>query len=835
MCVKFIFLFSIKQRMISNLLLLAFKRVLLNLFLNEFLVISKILLENLLLKWIEFLVNLFLLKQKRLSLNLFLLKLKYVVRVVVGVMFWASSLGAVAYQDSNLPQNITLNGGQRSDTITSTPGNFQSSTIGYGRNPNFNVSGVANSQYQLQVQDTTTTFYAGNFSFTQGVQVWITNAHTLTFDNNKVVRIAQNSQFNTIMSNTKINAQGSEYGGDSKMRFNLNSKLILESNAKADFQNMYFFIHDGDITLDNSASLTIEASNAIRIQQSLNNNGGKIIFNGDTFNIGGQRGIIPNDYTTTSNFTSTNGDVVINGDFYNGGKARVEECPPNIFLCVFDPAFSGGGNLNINGGSFVINGRLISQNEGDNITRQSSVSVNGTELVVTNGFINNGVLNLGVYNGTLGSIKGNIDSTNGIINVNISGVNDGIYTFFKGGVTGVEEGKNLFINGISEFTSFSFDSNTWQVKINVKQEAIESFVSTLDSNRNSILEALKVKYGNIFTMQDSNSLRNITQNVMRGIYSNYIATPISVLDSIKANMQSEIGRIDNSNSVFISPLGLGLIGSSTGIGGLGGLNIGGAFSIKNRVLSNVVVAQGSYAYGSSDLKALDSMSNISYNSNHNIALSVLDRISFGFLSDLELKINAYYLASFMNANREMSGIDNTSDVYNARSRASFSVFGLDSNIGYKFRVLNMIFEPYFGISNLSLALSDFSESGADKAVLVRGSKQGIYNLNVLAGLNSGVNFSSSISLLFGLHYEYQAFSSNEIVLSIEDSILRFKMPFAHRFGVNLSGNFTLPFNMSASVNAFYKAAFGGDGYNPNLNFSSSTNYFGFSGTFSYRF
>lgn len=41
--------------------------------------------------------------------------------------------------------------------------------------------------------------------------------------------------------------------------------------------------------------------------------------------------------------------------------------------------------------------------------------------------------------------------------------------------------------------------------------------------------------------------------------------------------------------------------------------------------------------------------------------------------------------------------------------------------------------------------------------------------------------------------------------------------------------------MSAGISAFYKIAFGGDAYNPSLNFSSAASYFGLDVAFSYRF
>ena len=114
----------------------------------------------------------------------------------------------INYTDYTLPSTITLNG-NRSDTITSSKGNGQATTIGYNRNPHLTINGRANSQYVLQVSDNTTTFYSGGFSVANGIQSAIMSAHTLAIQSGSV-SVGNGATFNVISSGTTINPQGSE-------------------------------------------------------------------------------------------------------------------------------------------------------------------------------------------------------------------------------------------------------------------------------------------------------------------------------------------------------------------------------------------------------------------------------------------------------------------------------------------------------------------------------------------------------------------------------------------------------------------------------------------------
>lgn len=770
--------------------------------------------------------------------------------VVIFLTLCCLMLDAQDFQDFNMPSSITLSGGIRNDTISSTKGNFTGTTIGYNRNPSLTINGNASSQYALQVKDNTTTWYSGGLSVGSSVQAAIMGIHTFSVEKNSI-SVEQGGSLSIISSGNKINAQGSDYGGDSKIYFATNVNLNLNRAASATFSNSLFFIHNGNVTLSQDSKLDIE-SKVIRIQSNLTNNNGEVKLTGKVNNIGRNLGSYGKN--SASNFTNNGGNITITGDFYNGGQMNDNDTSGSVAggFNTYDPRFGGGGNLSINGGSVTISGKLVSMHGGDMFNGdtqvynavKSNIQINGGVLKVDGGVINgNGsTLTFGALNGKMGELFGNLDSTNGNVVINMAGANSGSYTLIQGNVTGLMQGGNLsIINGNNEFVTTTFDPKTWQVTLNTNKDAISSFTNKLDSNRAAILNALNVEYGNIFTMQDSATLRNITQNIMSGIYSNYIATPISVLDSIKTNMINEALRQNlNSRSgwhIGISALGAGLVGSGVGVGGIGGFNIGAHSVIESHTLS----FQLGYAYSSSENGNLKSRENIaksgSFNVNHNIALSAFDRIIFGFNRSFELDVGGYFLMSLMNARREISGINSgSSDIYRTSALGNFTQLALDFTLGYRFNFVNISLKPYIGASNAILMLNNFSESGDTKALSVSVGAQGIYALNILAGVENRVRLrDDNIVLLFGVHYENQALASNEFTLMVNDATLRFNMPYRHRISLNCGGNFTVTENISGGISAFYKIAFGGDAYNPSLDFGSVANYFGLDVAFSYRF
>lgn len=148
--------------------------------------------------------------------------------IIITLLACANIAYALDYTDYTLPSNISLNGGQRQDTITSTPSpqGWQMTTIGLNRNPHISINGTATSRYALQVRDNTTTFYSGGFNIGSGVEATLMGIHTLAIESGSV-SVGSGASFSVVSSGNTINPQGSEYGGESKVRFARGTSLSL--------------------------------------------------------------------------------------------------------------------------------------------------------------------------------------------------------------------------------------------------------------------------------------------------------------------------------------------------------------------------------------------------------------------------------------------------------------------------------------------------------------------------------------------------------------------------------------------------------------------------------
>lgn len=763
------------------------------------------------------------------------------IKVLFIFLFCVVNLYSLDLMDSNLPSNITLNGA-RSDTLTSTSnGKFQVTTIGYNRNPHLTIQG--SGQYQLQLKDSTTTWYSSGFSIessqAQSLQAAIIGTHTLSIETNGI-NISNGASFTFISSGNSINAQGTDYGGDSKVRFAKNTHLRLSQNASASFLQSKFFINNGEIMLDNGANLQIESS-VIRLQNSLNNSG-KITLEGKVQNIGAPASYSKNTQATLQN---NGGNITINGDFDNGGVASVDRTGEVAGgFNAQDPGFGGGGNLIINGGSVSINGRLISRlggdvtADGDILNAQnSSIQIYGGILNVTNGLLNDtgSTLTFGAKDGIMGQLNGNLESKNGNVIINMAGVKNGTYKLINGSATGLTQGQNLNImNGNNEFSSTTFNPNTFEVTMSAKQGSITQFSNGLDSNNKAVLNALNAKFNNIFSMQDATTLRNITQNVLNSVHSGYVAMPFSILDSIKSNTQDISENIESGFSLQANILGLGLVGGSVGVGGLGGLNISAHHLWNGGFLKNTLKVSATYAYGSLDSKS-EYTSVI--NTSNNVAFLLADRLHFGMDSKIFVVLRGQYLASFMNARRELKGLNDSSGIsYGSAARTQFSQLIFDTILGYDFSFNNFKISPFAGLSNVINIFGAFNESAflESNGLIISAKSQNIYNLNMLIGLQNRYYITQNIPLLLTIGYEMKMLDSKDIEMQISNletnagETLHFNIPYKHRIFLNLGAEFSIANNLKGTLNCFYKANLG--------DFTlDSINAFGLNVAFLYRF
>lgn len=721
-----------------------------------------------------------------------------------------SSVYALDYTDYSLPSNITLNGGQRQDTITSikSPQGWQMTTIGLNRNPHLSINGRATSQYTLQVRDDTTTFYSGGFSIGSGVEATLTSIHTLAIESGSV-SVGSGASFSVISSGNTINPQGSEYGGESKVRFARGTSLSLAQNARANFSNANFFIHDGSTAISQGASLTISATKAIRFQNEFINNGGSVNLTGSVYNVGYSSSIWENSVST---FTINGGNVSITGDFYNGIESKdMSVDSTGSWFNTFDPAFGGGGNLFINGGSMSVSGTLISQMGGDSINgggisnpRNSSISIYGGTLSATGGVQNKAgsTLTIGALNGKMGQIQGNVTNSGQII-IDAQGASGGTHQFITGTLNA---GSNISLrNGNTEFATSILQGSTLTVKLDTTK--IASFTSSLEPNQKSTLNALGSQ---IYTTNGATSPRLAqSADLLNQSAFTLLSAPFSLISIMKSNLSYPVSYTSRTNKIKTNSLEIGFIGgilqsSSKISGGSGGIRIGYARDFASYFGSSSLEIEAGYVYSATKDNATSTL--LSYASSLTSHTAGVEATFFTPLtrdSRLWLKVGLGGFMTFIDSSRE---VDTTLLWGNPSLKSSLSLYQitLDSSVGYEVvRLSNFIATPYLGLHQSVNILPSFAESSRQSntpqstsiALKTQGYKA--YHLGLIVGLEAqlrlkerafGVerdlkNAQSKKGVLLGkIEYEYLAFSSQKSIEFAYPSgdFISFGTPHSHK-------------------------------------------------------
>ncbi|RDU52262.1 hypothetical protein [Helicobacter sp. MIT 01-3238] len=723
-----------------------------------------------------------------------------------------SSVYALDYTDYSLPSSITLNGGQRQDTITSikSPQGWQMTTIGLNRNPHLSINGTATSQYTLQVRDDTTTFYSGGFSIGSGVEATLMSIHTLAIESGSV-SVGSGASFSVISSGNTINPQGSEYGGESKVRFARGTSLNLAQNARANFSNANFFIHDGSTAISQGASLTISATKAIRFQNEFINNGGSVNLTGSVYNVGYSSSIWENSVST---FTINGGSVSITGDFYNGAESKDMSVDSTGSVAggfnALDSAFGGGGNLFINGGSMSVSGTLISQMGGDSINgggisnpRNSSISIYGGTLSATGGVQNKSgsTLTIGALNGKMGQIQGNVTNSGQII-IDAQGASGGTHQFITGTLN---MGSNISLrNGNTEFAKSNLQGST--LTVNLDTAKIASFTSSLDTNQKSTLNAL----GNqIYTTNAATSPRLAqSADLLNQSAFTLLSAPFSLISILKSNLSYPISYTSHTSKIKTNSLEIGFIGgilqSSSKISGGGGVRLGYAKDFASYFGVSRLEINAGYIYSAIKDSATSTL--LSYASSLTSHTAGAEAMFFTPLtrdSRLWLKIGLGGFMTFIDSSR---GVNTTLLWGNPSLKSSLSLYqiALDSSVGYEVvHLSNFIATPYLGLHQSANILPSFTESSGQSntpqstsiAIKTQGYKA--YHLGLIVGLEArlqlkervfGVerdlkNAQSKKGVLLGkIEYEYLAFHSQKSIEFAYPSgdFISFGTPHSHK-------------------------------------------------------
>ena len=695
----------------------------------------------------------------------------------------------IDWTNSTLPTSITLNGGQRNDSVSSikSPQGWQMTTIGLNRNPRLSISGTAGSQYALTIKDTTTTFYSGGFSVASGIQSAIMSAHTLAIQSGSV-SVGNGATFSVISSGTTINPQGSEYGGESKVRFSRGSSLELAQNAKVDFSNAKFFIHDGSTNLSQGANLTISAT-TIRFQNSIVSNGGSVNLTGNVYNVGYSGSIQSN---SVSNFTLNGGSVTITGNFYNGieSKDMSVDTTGNVLFNAFDPAFGGGGNLVItNGGTMSVTGTLISQMGGDSIQgggmynpRNSTISIYGGTLQVGTLRNNSGsTLTFGIQNGAMGKLAGNLANNGGSVVVDFSGANDGqTYQF----ITGTTGGANITYTN-ADFANITL--NGGNATYNLDSTKVNAFMQRLVGNERAIFEVNKAVLGNhIYSSGSSEQIKQYISNTNQSI-NDIINAPFSALFSLK---NANANFVDSKGGGAGENLKVGVI-SSKFLAGNHGNNVGTLIGVQ--VGSKMLNTTFSVSYGKANIEHTNSAQSITHTS-HNIMLRATQTIELS--QTINFLLGGAYFSSFGEVNRHNTFVQSRTN-----TSQDMSIIQIDSLLLKTFSMGERIaFAPYAGLHHYVYSIEAFKENASNA---LQTQTNSFYALGVGIGIKG--NYSLDGYNIFGkVHYEVITMEENKnIKVLYGTQSLTYALPLYNTLNITLGGSFTMANNTFIDVGGFF--------------------------------
>lgn len=663
---------------------------------------------------------------------------------------------------------------QRIDTAISQTGNGQMTTFNCSSSPkgdcnvktNLSVQGAKNSTYTLQVGDDTTTFYAYMVNIGQNINVNLNRFQTISFDNG--VNLGENANFNVTNAGKSINPSYSEYGGFSKIRFEHGSHFILGANSTATFKMATIFSATGAVTLNAGSTLDISVTNATRFESKFTNNGGTLIVRNDynvgaVYNIGETLNVsTPTSYktkNTTADFINNGGTITIYGDFYNGGKALTDE--------PFDPPFSGGGNIVLNGGKMTVAGKLVSQTGGDSFGgyQNSAINIYGATLIVGGGLENKqgSTITFGVLNGKMGEFRGTLKNEGGVVNVDTKGANlDTPYQIINGNAN--INSVNL-IGANSQLFTATYANGT--VTINSGK------LNGLSENEQGIYNALSSKFGGEKKLQNELNkkgieIQKIPTDTNKAIQDNLVSQPKNMLAAFKGDVllapmsqgrfvarrlaASGAVRFDNGRRVRalqakpnvefqLAPVG-GVMKSADMNGVLAGLSLGanykmGAFTHKTSL---------AYAYGTAkqDLSTQSTETKA-----HLLQAGVLSLYKYGIY---ETEFNANLLfGSFT--------IDNKWTEQSLNSSSKFNNYELNLGLVAGARYgKKLSFKPFVGVQNYGQRQDGF--------VGILGFESKAYNAYILDGV-LGVQMQyvrSAFSSVYGkVSFERRLYNTHKFV------------------------------------------------------------------------
>lgn len=675
------------------------------------------------------------------------------------------------------PSSITLAGGVTQTHNAIADCNRYDCTFGYqndkGVDFTYATSGSGKSSLTLNAilpqnppstAEKTIKFYMNNTTIKPNSNLTLNNFNSILLEKTMSIDDA------SLIFNANTSSTSSIFQMNSGSRVLLTNGATLEVNARQ-------FLNREVVSVSKS-TLNITATTATRSYNTIQNDGGSITINGNFYNLG-QKVV---NYSTTSsvaNFTSTDGQITINGNFYNGGQL-----PESLLVTSGDCRVGGcgGGNIIIDGGLMSVSGQLISQGkDGQN----SSIQIKGGTLKVTGGLYNKdgSTLTFGVRNGIMGKLQGNLTNQNGVVKVDLKGINTaGTHQIITGTITGLT---NV---DITNTPNPAFLTSTYKDgSVSITQAGggsggesgggsgggspskFDEFKSSLNKNEQGIVSALSSKFGgDLPLLTNVENIETALADADKSVKDNLVSQPQNMLAAFKGDVllapmsqgrfvarrlaASGAVRFDNGRRVRalqakpnvefqLAPVG-GVMKSADMNGVLAGLSLGanykmGAFTHKTSL---------AYAYGTAkqDLSTQSTETKA-----HLLQAGVLSLYKYGIY---ETEFNANLLfGSFT--------IDNKWTEQSLNSSSKFNNYELNLGLVAGARYgKKLSFKPFVGVQNYGQRQDGF--------VGILGFESKAYNAYILDGV-LGVQMQyvrSAFSSVYGkVSFERRLYNTHKFV------------------------------------------------------------------------
>ncbi|CAM3281864.1 hypothetical protein [Helicobacter labetoulli] len=437
--------------------------------------------------------------------------------------------------------------------------------------------------------------------------------------------------------------------------------MNLTQGSSFTIKNADLFISNGNINIENQATLDIDSTN-IRLHTSLSNKG-ILNLKGDLWAIGTE-GVLTSPSTT---IIENYGILNLVGNFHNGGTLNTiykEE---------------GAGKLLNYGGSITITGNLINQSEGG---QHSSVQIYGGSIKVDGGMTNatDSTLIFGSYNGKLGQLIGNVNNQ-GEIQVDIAGASLGSHQLITGTLSGNTNLEILAGGSKSEFINSSTQGNG-SIKLEKNTQAIDTFLYSLEQNQNSVITALEQNLNqtpvqSLYTYGDRAFLTNLSSHISTS--ANALSTQAPSL-SLWSIMQNTTLPLIYQPPMKRFSFGLSPFAANASSANLSAPLYGTSLNALLQLYNHQVSAFSTYATSQSTNVSSSTQTQLDSNS---LLIGIYDNIS---LSKLELTLLAYYGNTQHKSKREVFF-----DTSTFQGKFSYNELGVQSTLGYPYRLSKIVF------------------------------------------------------------------------------------------------------------------------------------------------